>query len=1251
MIRRKINMNKFFKVLLITTFLFFGCFNYARADAPAPTNLSLKGIVDWIRLFQFVEYGTVLPSAPSTRGVWFILWVSDEPALYWSNGSEWIPFVTASVQDGSITTDSLADNAVTTPKIANGSITEPKLANGAVTTNKIADNAVTGTKFANNSITTSKLAPLSVTSEKLGNLSVTTGKISTGAVTSEKMETTLKDKNLILNNGQPTAPSLSFTSSHYSGLSYDPASTAINISVSYGLKEKIGTGSVDFYNIPNGLNVNDILNNSSSLYSDGLQIKDSENNKVSLNKVENWWSVEGDLIPSGTYDLGSSTAKWNNLFVDDILADNASVTNLQVKNIKLDNGSIYPLTTGTGEVGTDTLKFKSGSFNNLDIDNVNIDLLKANNASITYNITTSKLIASESVNTDTLIASGSYLRNIYINENIMPIENHQTRLGGTNRLGAVYTDMVDSMYIQLGYESLQNRVVLGGDRVSVDGSLKDVFIIHNDTIPSGNNQSLGISSNRWKNIYATNLNLNGNLYPSSTNSGEVGTSTYKFKSGEFVTLNSLNLMPSDNNSTIGDDNNFWKNIVTENAYVDYLKPLNYGYILSDNILPESDNLNYIGTDTSKFSDIWIYNSNVDKIYFNKEIDNTAYLEKGNLTGNPQLKSSMDLIPSTDNTLDIGRENLVWKTLNVNNASITQNLTVAKIIASETVETTYLNAITASFTNLNINNNLEVKGIASVTSLLVNGNPVSGVENLKFPRGTLSVDVDCGKYSLRSLGKDLVLFSDAFMMIDYNITDDGNYFTFKSGNASPTIMEMDSEIASLTSLTIRLDYENIMSENSESILFGLENEYADHIITLYALNKKLYLRIDDINELMDFNYDSYDWSEEHNIYLTVSIDNNIYYGLNIDGVEVYQNSNSITFTQFDIARVKIGAGYGSGGYYTTLKDYNAKYRRIQIYPYVLSLKEKISIPLLQPIVDQQRELSKNMTRCPYYTLGEPSTLIGGDFNEGEGFFGEVSGDKFIYGWEVLGQLWGMDMNVIDTKAKFIASFTEVFGSNISYTFTGDSYTELGVSDNLEVEWLKFYDNGYIIFIPKRPLLNNITWYEINNVLGNCAVGKEIKIDLRRMNPLINSTYSNGNLISVRCRLMTGGNIQPFIYGNINERGVKNNALCMGSEWNRLMYRICDQIPSDTFAGVVQGYSGGKQIGDNWFNFTGSDLGFNASNDLGRVTFTQEYCYYQNTAYVLHRANVPGVGLVIYNAPSGRSPDGGFRPALVLEVLSQ
>jgi len=54
----------------------------------------------------------------------------------------------ASILDGSVTTEKLADGAVTAPKVADGAVSAPKLADGAVETAKIADGAVTEAKLA-----------------------------------------------------------------------------------------------------------------------------------------------------------------------------------------------------------------------------------------------------------------------------------------------------------------------------------------------------------------------------------------------------------------------------------------------------------------------------------------------------------------------------------------------------------------------------------------------------------------------------------------------------------------------------------------------------------------------------------------------------------------------------------------------------------------------------------------------------------------------------------------------------------------------------------------------------------------------------------------------------------------------------------------------------------------------------------------------------------------------------------------------
>lgn len=75
--------------------------------------------------------------------------------------------VTATINDGAVTTAKLADGSVTSTKIANSSVTTTKLVDASVTTVKIADANVTTSKIADSNVTTAKIADANVTLAKL----------------------------------------------------------------------------------------------------------------------------------------------------------------------------------------------------------------------------------------------------------------------------------------------------------------------------------------------------------------------------------------------------------------------------------------------------------------------------------------------------------------------------------------------------------------------------------------------------------------------------------------------------------------------------------------------------------------------------------------------------------------------------------------------------------------------------------------------------------------------------------------------------------------------------------------------------------------------------------------------------------------------------------------------------------------------------------------------------------------------------
>ena len=115
---------------------------------------------------------------------------------------------------------------------------------------------------------------------------------------------------------------------------------------------------------------------------------------------------------------------------------------------------------------------------------------------------------------------------------------------------------------------------------------------------------------------------------------------------------------------------------------------------------------------------------------------------------------------------------------------------------------------------------------------------------------------------------------------------------------------------------------------------------------------------------------------------------------------------------------------------------------------------------------------------------------------------------------------------------------------------------GTGQHSAAGWLKFYDQGKVLFVAKKPFRHSLSWNHIN--YKNLVFGDtEITID--------GYTY--------KVRLLLGGGSSPGT----------------GSEWNRLVYRIHEDVPAD-------------QPGDNWAELTNADIVVEFGD--GRATWCQE-----------------------------------------------
>jgi len=175
------------------------------------------------------------------------------------------------------------------------------------------------------------------------------------------------------------------------------------------------------------------------------------------------------------------------------------------------------------------------------------------------------------------------------------------------------------------------------------------------------------------------------------------------------------------------------------------------------------------------------------------------------------------------------------------------------------------------------------------------------------------------------------------------------------------------------------------------------------------------------------------------------------------------------------------------------------------------------------------------------------------------------------------------------------------------FAGDELASiLGVTEGTAQEsdagWLKFASAGKVLFVAKRPFRHSISWdhlYSRGIVYGtddNGANPRGTPVNQRTTVTL------NGNEYIVR--LMTCAHADPFAESDplFFTADMYQGDFGGGSEWNRLIYRVHNAVPSDpAFDGMRAERHGGPQSGENWANYTDSDLGILGN---GRACWGQE-----------------------------------------------
>jgi len=231
-----------------------------------------------------------------------------------------------------------------------------------------------------------------------------------------------------------------------------------------------------------------------------------------------------------------------------------------------------------------------------------------------------------------------------------------------------------------------------------------------------------------------------------------------------------------------------------------------------------------------------------------------------------------------------------------------------------------------------------------------------------------------------------------------------------------------------------------------------------------------------------------------------------------------------------------------------------------------------------------------------------------------------------------------------------------GSELETAIGYSTGTDTGHS---EAGWLKFYvgenaacnhfvrhgmtAQAYVLFVAKKPFrCDACSWdsmYDAGIVFGTGDSGPH--------NSGSNTTQDvqvevDGRDYIVRLLLGADANDSQAYDTSCADNPGEN------SEWNMLMYRIHEDVPDcdDPTIGMPGGGSsdrhGGPQVGDNWAEFTDSDIVVDSGN--GRNNWFQERDGNDNSRRVLRGMN--GVAYFFTDTAGGTFATRGWRPCLQL-----
>jgi hypothetical protein len=242
---------------------------------------------------------SVFSSAADFAAITTTATVTEDLSVVTSSATSSLDLGTISVQ-GIVTSTAIVDANVTSAKIASSAVTTAKIADDAVTTAKIPDDAITGVKLSG--LTNSSSGVVSADGD--GTFSVSAG----GGLSNIVEDTTPQLGGNLASNGNDIV-------------------LADSDKVTFGGGTDISLlwdGTDGHLNVKGTLNVDGADNHVIAKLIDGGAVELYHNNAKKVETTSGGLTVTGSILPeaNGTRDLGSASARWQNIYTSDLNLNN-----------------------------------------------------------------------------------------------------------------------------------------------------------------------------------------------------------------------------------------------------------------------------------------------------------------------------------------------------------------------------------------------------------------------------------------------------------------------------------------------------------------------------------------------------------------------------------------------------------------------------------------------------------------------------------------------------------------------------------------------------------------------------------------------------------------------------------------------------------------------------------------------------------------------------------------------------------------